>query len=510
MDQYCMYLRKSRADLEAEARGEGETLERHKRILFDLAKKLGIPVTQVYQEIVSGERIKERPVVQQLLNEVEDGRWTGVLVVEVERLARGDTIDQGVVAEAFKLSNTKIITPIKTYDPNNEFDEEYFEFGLFMSRREYKTINRRMQRGRVASVKEGNYIGNVPPYGYRRIRLDDGCFSLEPHPDQAPVVKMIFDMYVNQGIGTSLIARRLNESGIPTARHSLWTVSTVNNIIRNSIYAGYVRWHFRPTIRTKNGKSRPRLKRSEWTEAKGKHEALISEEIFERANQIMKTKCHPPAPAGKITNPLAGLIRCGICERAMVRRPYTNKPAHIICSNSMCSNKSSLFESVEDKMLQGLETWLKDYKAEYGRRKRPVDSSNRTQLLFYEKTLQNLKNELEELQKQKGNLYDLLERKIYSEEIFLERSQDIARRIAEKEAAIASTEQKIENEHKRIQAQTEIIPKVEKVLQLYRRSNDPKKKNELLKTVLDHAVYVKEKHQRLDNFSLTLYPKLPQ
>lgn len=56
----------------------------------------------------------------------------GVLVVEVERLARGDTSDQGRVAKTFKFSDTLIITPSKTYDPNNEYDEEYFEFGLFM------------------------------------------------------------------------------------------------------------------------------------------------------------------------------------------------------------------------------------------------------------------------------------------------------------------------------------------------------------------------------------------
>ncbi len=49
-------------------------------------------------------------------------------------------IDQGIVSQAFKYSGTRIITPTKTYDPNNEFDEEYFEFGLFMSRREYQTI----------------------------------------------------------------------------------------------------------------------------------------------------------------------------------------------------------------------------------------------------------------------------------------------------------------------------------------------------------------------------------
>lgn len=177
----CIYLRKSRADREAEARGEGETLARHERILLDLAKKRGYNVGAIYKEIVSGETISARPVMQQLLREVESGMWDGVLVVEVERLARGDTIDQGVVARSFQYSNTLIITPLKTYDPNNEYDEEYFEFGLFMSRREYKTIRRRLTAGRESSAKEGKYCGSKPPYGYSRVKLvgeKDGHCSL--------------------------------------------------------------------------------------------------------------------------------------------------------------------------------------------------------------------------------------------------------------------------------------------------------------------------------------------
>ena len=86
--QYCLYLRKSRADSEAEARGEGETLSRHEKALLDLAKKLNLNITAIYREIVSGETIAARPVMQQLLQEVEQGIWDGVLVMEVERLAR--------------------------------------------------------------------------------------------------------------------------------------------------------------------------------------------------------------------------------------------------------------------------------------------------------------------------------------------------------------------------------------------------------------------------------------
>ena len=155
MGNYCIYLRKSRADLDAEAHGEGETLARHEKALVELAHRQGINITKIYREVVSGETIASRPVMQQLLSDVGNRLWAGVLVMEIERLARGDTMDQGIVAQAFKFSYTKIITPQKTYDPNNEFDEEYFEFGLFMSRREYKVINRRLQNGRLASVKEG-------------------------------------------------------------------------------------------------------------------------------------------------------------------------------------------------------------------------------------------------------------------------------------------------------------------------------------------------------------------
>jgi DNA invertase Pin-like site-specific DNA recombinase len=142
---------------------------------------------------------------------VEQGRWSGVLVTEIERLARGDTIDQGIVAQTFKAGNTKIITPAKTYDPNDEFDEEYFEFGLFMSRREYKTINRRIQRGRLTSVKEGKFISSVPPYGYNKAKLpDDKGYSLVINEAEANVVQLIYDLYI-KGRGMAAIAGELDK-----------------------------------------------------------------------------------------------------------------------------------------------------------------------------------------------------------------------------------------------------------------------------------------------------------
>ena len=189
-EQYAIYLRKSREDRELEKIGEGETLARHEKTLVDFAKNKGFIIGEIYREVVSGETIEERAEMKRLLKDVESRKWAGILVMEVERLARGDTKDQGIVETAFKYSNTKIITPMKIYNPNNEYDEEYFEFGLFMSRREYKTINIRLQRGRMTSIAEGKYVGSIPPFGYQRKKLENAKgYTLVPNPEEAEIVK---------------------------------------------------------------------------------------------------------------------------------------------------------------------------------------------------------------------------------------------------------------------------------------------------------------------------------
>lgn len=181
MEQYAKYLRKSRFDRDYAELSVEETLKRHEAILDKLAGERGYHIAKTYYEVVSGESIAARPEIQKLLEEVNAGVYAGVLVVDVERLARGNGADQAYISQVFQFSSTKIITPTKVYDPSNEFDEEYFEFGLFMSRREYKTINRRLIRGRESSASEGKYLGSIaairvqPSQATQRQRLYPGA-----------------------------------------------------------------------------------------------------------------------------------------------------------------------------------------------------------------------------------------------------------------------------------------------------------------------------------------------
>ena len=238
MEQYVKYLRKSRFDRDYAELSVEETLKRHEAILDKIVQDRGYYVAKTYYEVVSGESIAARPEIQKMLEEVSAGIYAGVLVVDLERLARGNGADQAYISQVFQFSSTKIITPSKIYDPTNEFDEEYFEFGLFMSRREYKTINRRLVRGRDSSASEGKWISSIAPYGYTKVKIPhEKGFTLEPHPDEAPYVQKIFEMYLAQQ-GTKLICNYLNDNDVPTRHGDIWNPATIKNMITNHVYMG--------------------------------------------------------------------------------------------------------------------------------------------------------------------------------------------------------------------------------------------------------------------------------
>lgn len=508
MPQYAIYLRKSRADAEAELRGEGETLARHEKALLELANRQDLNISQIYREVVSGETIASRPVMQQLLGEVESGIWDGILVMEVERLARGDTMDQGLVAQTFKYSSTKIITPTKIYDPDNEFDEEYFEFGLFMSRREYKTINRRLQNGRLASVKEGKYVGNHPPYGYKRIKLPkDKGYTLEPIPEQAAVVKMIFDLYTQgevqedgsyRRLGLSLIVRKLNNLNIKSQKGDAWVLPTVRDIIINPVYNGKVRWNWRPSVKKMvNGKiSKERPRSDKACIVDGLHEAIISNETFELAQKIISTNPTRPVQERNILkNPLSGIVYCGKCGRAMIRRPNNDKTKYdtLMCGATHCDNVSVRLDSVENKILLTIEKWISNFKLNLS----SVYIDNKSnEIIVMNNTLKQIDVELTETEKQINSIYDSYEKGIYSADIFIERSKVISEKIETLKLSKKDLEQKIKKQSAKVMNGKLIIPKIEHILNVYNELPNAQAKNDLLKEVVKKVSYTKEKSGR--------------
>lgn len=522
MPDYCIYLRKSRTDMEAECRGEGETLLRHEKALTELAQKMHLDVGCVYREIVSGETISARPVMQKLLEEVENNRWSGVLVMEIERLARGNTIDQGTVAQTFKLSQTKIITPMKIYDPSNEFDEEYFEFGLFMSRREYKTINRRLQRGKIASVKEGKYVAASAPYGYNKKKIENGKgFTLEPNKNEAKTVKLIFEFYTKgemqidgsyKRLGTGLIANKLNNLKIPPKKGSAWAPSSIRDILINPIYIGKIRWNWRKAHKKiVNGEvkiKRPRSSPEDCILVDGLHKPIIEQKTFELAQSLMKKD--PPRPTNTysvVKNPLAGIIICGKCGKKMVRRPYSEKTRFdaIICTTKACSNVSCALPCLEGKILEALKSWLGGYELKWQPEK---NKKLPEQIKCQKSAIEKIEKEIEKTKLQINKIHDLLEQGVYSNEMFLKRYSLNTQKILQLEKDKTALENGLKKKNSR-----KTTPKIKTLFEVYKNLKTPKAKNDMLKEILKKIVYTKNKsgrwHNSPDNFEIILYPKLP-
>lgn len=523
-----MYLRKSRADKEAEARGEGETLSRHQDILTALAAKMGLTVGAVYKELVSGETIAARPKMQQLLLEVMQGKWDSVLVMEVERLARGDTKDQGTVAEAFKFSGTKIITPVKTYDPNNEFDEEYFEFNLFMSRREYKTINRRIQTGRTAAFQDGWYIAGTAPYGYEKVKhKGDKGYVLEIVEKEASVVRMIFQLYTHgelqpdgshQRFGSYQIRDRLNDLHIPSRSGSSWSASSIMDIIRNPVYTGYQRWSWRKVQKTITNagtiiESRP--KNDDCPKIRGRFEPIIAEEIYQMAQDIRKNKktVHIGS-SNALQNPLSGLVYCSNCHRLMTRQISNTKAKYAIlrCPNSKCQTVSSPIYLIEKKVIDGLKEWVVRYELEWA--EEPQEDISST-LHLLNNNVKSLTAQRDQTRQQLSSTYDLLEQGVYTLSVFQERRKILEEKQISLDGELSHLLQQIESIQLQEQAKREFLPTTRRIIDSYWNTDDMEARNSMLKEILDHIDYSRTERTKKGQrdtavFELHFYPRIPE
>lgn len=482
-ERSAIYLRKSRLDVELEKQGEQETLSRHKKILLELAEKRGLNVTDIYKEVVSGESISARPEMKRLLSDIKKHKFKNVVVMEIERLARGATKDQGEVAEAFKMSNTFVITPAKTYDPNNEFDEEYFEFSLYMSRREYKTLTRRMNTGKIQSVKEGNYLGSRRPYGYEILKRGKNDRTLTPHPKEADVVKLIFEMWVDRRLNAGQIARELTAQGIKTLRGAVeWNRGVINEMLRNKLYIGKIHWYKRKLRQEMDGENIIKKRRvtvdGSIMEIDGKHPPLISMETFEAAQKLF-VNVAPVHDTKKIKNPFAGILRCKKCDKVMTLNHFKHSATRIQHRGSyVCRVKSTKYENVLQAVIQTLKEKIADFEIEL------KDCNTEKEVENYKRMSAQYAEKIKKLEAKKHTLFDLFEEGTYTKEEFVDRKKILSDQLAETYELAENLEAPDEHE-----IETRIATFYEVAETLKNEKIEGHIKNQLLKDIISVIYY---------------------
>ncbi|MBO0962533.1 recombinase family protein [Neobacillus sp. MM2021_6] len=506
-----LYLRKSRADVDEEKKAAAEgrdydTLARHRRNLFEVIKREEHNLIDTFEELVTGESIVERTEIQKMLKRMDQGEADAVLVMDVDRLGRGDMYDSGILDRAFRYNNIKLITPTEFYDPEAESWELVFGVKSIVARQELKSITKRLQGGRRDKARQGKSISKKPPYGYLR----DENLKLYPDPETAWVVKKMFEMMRN-GYGRIQVAHELDKLGIkpPDEKRELWSPSTITAIIKNEVYLGEIIWG-KITYTKRGGKyKRKKMPPEEWIRKVDAHEPLVSQELFLAANRAHTGRYRPSTVTSKtLSNPLAGILKCEVCGYTMVHFPRKDRPSAMIrCPKPGCKGiqKGASFPIVEDRLLTALEEYVKrfEFKQQQGT---PKETSN---IPLKQKAFKKKQEEINELAKQKNNLHDLLEQNVYDVPTFMERQQNIVERIKKLESESQQLKEEIFNEEMKSKNVYEFIPKVKKVLQAYRHTSEIEKKNRLLKSILEKATFLRKiDWTKKDEFVIKIYPKI--
>lgn len=486
------YLRKSRAEENLDTE---QVLARHHEALTEyVAARPELKITATYREVKSGESLYARSEMLRLLEDVEAGKFDGVLCMDLDRLSRGRMSDQGIILDTMRWSGTKIYTPDKIYDLNNDIDDQMAEFKTFLSRQEWRLIRNRMQRGLQRSIAEGCYVANAP-YGYKKVYIDRKP-TLEIVEAEAAFVRQIYALY-QTGVGCATIARTINAQGAKPRRSDAFNRSTVAAIIRNPTYTGKIVWnqkkHIRKGVQGNEKHITIYQPRDQWTITEGIHPPIIDQETYDRCQQIMKERYIPSSNDGTIKSPLAGLVRCTKCGRRMQKMGDNKGVPYLLCNTTGCC-AGAKYSYVEDAVLDHLRRELDRLRMEG--RTNPAPAVGRLESL-----LEGAREELSAVNAAKTRLYDFLESGLYDAETFRTRMAAANEKIKGIQEKICALEK--EQSNAKATDPEAMIRKITSVLSAYGAA-DPAGRNALLKSVIDVIYYTKEKKTAQRDFTLNV------
>ena len=431
-----------------------------------------------------------------LLSDAENGKFSAVLCMAIDRLGRSSQKDGGIILETFKENGISIITPQKTYNLDDEFDETSVEMQSFLARQELKSIKRRLNAGIRKSLEEGYHITEAP-FGYDRAYLNKRP-TLEINNTEAEAVRMIFDMYVNKDMGCGKISDMLNTLGYTTKKGGFFSRNSVNFILQNPIYTGQIIWNRRHRIKKKTLFDKNRYianPEDTWIKSEGAHPLIISDQLFEKAQQIRISRIHTPTRERSLSNPFAGIVFCRNCAGAVSRRSINSgKNIFMLCTKKGCT-KSVGFEIFEKVITDCIITAMQNEIIVPEPEKKPDYDSQ-------DAILTRLISELKSTEKQQQKIYELLEKGIYDDETFLSRSKALSEKSEMLRSRIA--------EEKKLSVPKNTSPpppagyRFPDLFSDVYHTMSPGDKNLLLKTLISRITYSHDSDQSRTEFTVVV------
>ncbi len=308
---------------------QAESVDHQVSLLQELAEKRGenwqVRSECIYEdEGVSATKysIWSRPAMRRLLNDAGIGKFQVVMFKGISRLAR-NTHEALDVLERLKSKGLRVISYEESYDSQLENSNFLFTMHAAIAEYEAEKISIRVRLGNKEKAKSGRWTGGTPPDGY--LLGESGKLVIDD--ERAPVIHHIYSFYVNEELGYSKIAQRLNQLGHLTKAGGPWYASGVARILKNEVYTGALLYNrrqdksirdYESDIPGKKKEVRIVNPRDAWVVVNDAHPPLVPKQTFEQA-QLLRMHHHQRIAAGSRSyHLLTGLLKCGQCGQPMI------------------------------------------------------------------------------------------------------------------------------------------------------------------------------------------------
>ena len=262
-----------------------------------------------------------RPALERLLDDIRAGKIDIVVVYKIDRLSRSLT-DFASIQTEFEKHNVSFVSVTQEINTNTSAGRMMLNILMTFAQFEREIIAERIRDKLSSARKKGKYIGGVLPLGYR---ADSVAMKIEIEPDEARIVRQIFNTFVST-LSVKAVQRKLKCEGITrpvrTSRKGKEisgreiSCTVIRKVLQNPIYIGKIRYR---------GQEYP-----------GEHKGFIPEELFQRAQEgLAGMKRIVRAPSPEVENPFTGILYCGHCRRAMFRTKKSNEKRqyeYYVCS----------------------------------------------------------------------------------------------------------------------------------------------------------------------------------
>ena len=348
---------------------EGYSLEAQRNCLKKFAEREEMQIVDYYEDAgKSGKSIEGRPAFKKMLSDIESGQSVDyILVYKLSRFGR-NAADILNSLELIQTYDVNLICIEEGIDSSQTSGKLLISVLSAVAEIERENILEQTMNGRREKARQGLWNGGPAPYGY--LLKDNKLYIKE---DEAELVRLIYDKYVNTTIGYSGIAKYLNLQGIKKVVRTdrmieEWSAHFINLILENPVYCGKIAYGRRTLEKVKGKKNEyKRINAANYITVDGLHEPLVSEEIWNKAQEKRQStgKKFVSKYGKDRTHLLTGLLKCPVCNGPMYanRHCWTKKDGtykevgYYVCGRNkhdrgkFCDYKADLKKSVIEPLV---------------------------------------------------------------------------------------------------------------------------------------------------------------